>query len=102
MFESFKKWLDENREYGLTLWYAYDPITKKPSITLFMSYCSFLLSIVAGIATLFFPQLVVPAIAIYTFTTVMVILYMIRAITKAKFDLDDKSFEISNEEKENK
>jgi len=98
MFEKIGKWLDENREYGLTFFYAYDPITQKPSITLFMAYLSFILSLVASVAILFNPNLVVSALAIYGFNFGMVIFYLVRQINKAKFD--GRSFEISNENKE--
>lgn len=103
MFENIKKWFEDNREFGLTLWYAYDPISKKPSITLLMAYLSFMVALIAGIISVFYPSTLLGTFALMTFAIVYTILYMIRSLNKAKFDLDDKSFELeTNEEKEKK
>ena len=101
MWEKLCKWIDENREYGITLFYAYDPISQKPSITLFMAYVSFIIAIAAGIYSLFFPSSLIGTFALMTFAIVYTILYMVRSINKAKFNLQEKSFELQNEERKN-
>lgn len=102
MFEIIKKWLEDNRDFGISFWYAYDPTTQKASVTLFMAYTSFILSIIAGIYSLIKPGSLLSVISIYAFNVILVILYMMHKINKAKFDLDDRSFEIENTEKEEK
>ena len=103
MFKSFQKWLDDNRDYGFTLWYAYDPVTQKASITLFMAYVSFIVAIGAGIYSVFKPSALLGTVALMAFSVTFAILYMIRSLNKAKFNLKEQQFELeTNEEKEKK
>lgn len=102
MFEKLGKWLDENRDYGVSLWYAYDPNSQKASATLLFAYLSFMAALFAGVTTLWYPSMLMGTMTLMTFNVILIILYMINKITSAKFDLDDRSFSVSNENKEDK
>ncbi len=99
------KWRDWSHS-GLRLPFIYDPSTNGPSITLMFPYITFLLAILSTIALHFKVELFVATSTTLMFWLVSTILYMIRRITKAKIDLDDKSVELDGGEesagKENK
>ena len=98
MFKKFLKWMEENRDYGMTLWLAYDPVSQKASITLLMAYISFILACIGNIIIWFKADPLLASLVNILFCSLMVVFYMIRSINKAKFDLESKSFEISNKE----
>ena len=99
MFKKFISWLEENRDYGVTVFLAYDPISQKPSITLLMTYVSFLLAI--GSTVLLHAQsLLMGTIASLMLATIMTIFYLIRSLNKAKINLEEKSFELENNDED--
>ncbi len=99
MFKKFLSWLEENRDYGVTVFLAYDPISQKPSITLLMAYVSFLLAI--GSTVLLHAQsLLMGTIASLMLATIMTIFYLIRSLNKAKINLEEKSFELENNDED--
>lgn len=101
MWENIKLWFDENREYGLTLWYAYDPISQKPSVTLFMAYISFILACASLIALQFALVSVVATGMAFVFNVLMVVFYLIRTLNKAKIDIENKSLELEGGDPKN-
>ena len=97
----FEKFLAKWRNWavnGVYVPFIYDQSTKGPSMTLAFSYITFVLSILSIIALHFKVELFVATTTTLVFWLIATILYMIRKITKAKFDLDDKSFELDNGE----
>jgi len=93
------KWRDWSIN-GIYLPFIHDPSTKSPSITLMFPYVTFTLSIISIIALHFKLELFVATTTTLMFWLVSTILYMIRRITKAKIDLDDKSVELDGGEEE--
>jgi hypothetical protein len=87
-------------EKGLKLPLAYDPVTKKASITILFAWVSFALAL-SSIVLLHKFQSILPAtIMSMIFWVISTVFYLIRKIQKAKIDLDDKSIDIEGEEKE--
>ena len=86
----YEKWSSK----GIKLPFLYDPTTDKPSITLFFPYASFVVALTSVISLHFKPSLLIPTCVSISFWTIATVLYMIRKINKAKFDLDDKSIEL--------
>ena len=85
---------------GIKVPLFYDPVTDMPSITILFPYVSFIIAIISIIALHFYPQFMVGtsfAVVVWVISTV---LYMIRKLHKAKFDLDDKTIEIESEGKD--
>lgn len=99
MFKKFLSWLEENRDYGVTVFLAYDPISQKPSITLLMAYVSFLLAIGSTIL-LHAQSLLMGTIASIMLATITTIFYLIRSLNKAKINLEEKSFELENNDED--
>ena len=99
MFKKFIAWLEENRDYGVTVFLAYDPISQKPSITLLMAYVSFLLAVGSTIL-LHAQSLLMGTIASITLATITTIFYLIRSLNKAKINLEEKSFELENNDED--
>ena len=88
---------------GIFLPFAHDPTTNKPSITLFFPYATFCLSTLSIVALHFKKDLAIATWTTIGFWIIATVLYMLRRITKAKFDLDDKSIELdSTDDKEEK
>lgn len=88
---------------GIKFPYAYDVTTGKPSITLLFPYVTFVIAVVSVIALHFSIGLFIATSTAIGFWVIAVIFYMLRRISKAKFDLDDKSFELeSGDEDESK
>lgn len=95
--EKWRKWSVN----GVYVPFIYDQSTKGPSMTLAFSYITFVLAILSCIALHVKVELFVATVTTLMFWLIATILYMIRKITKAKFDLDDKSFELDNDEDKN-
>lgn len=97
----FKETINRWCTTGIKFPFAHDATTGKPSITLFFPYVTGFISIVSVIALHFKLDLVIASLTCIVFWLIAMILYMLRRISKAKFDLDDKSFELdSDSEKE--
>jgi hypothetical protein len=78
--------------------YIHDPVSKKPSITLLFPYLTFTLAFISTILLHFHASLFLATITSIIFWVISVIFYQLRKLQKAKFDLDDKSFELDSGE----
>jgi hypothetical protein len=83
-------------ESGLPLPHAYDPVPKEPSFRLLCAYISFVLATVSVVALHFVPVSIATWTAI-GFYALCMIFYMLKKLSKAKVDLDDRSFELNSE-----
>lgn len=101
MFKKFLKWVEENRDYGITVFLAYDPVSEKASITLFMTYVSFLLSIVSLGMLHFDEKLLMATSMSFLLTFMMVIFYLIRSINKANINFKEQSVSLETNENKN-
>lgn len=101
MFDKIKNLLKASVINGLYFPFAHDPVAKKPSVTLFMAYVSFYAALISLIALHYNESLLVATGMAFVFNVLMIVFYLIRTVNRAKFDLDDKSFEISNNEGKN-
>lgn len=95
-----KAWIKKICTEGMRFPYAHDTTTGKPSITLMFPYITFMLAVVSAVVLHFNVGLLMATITCIGFWVIATILYMMRRISKAKFDIDDGSFEIDSE-KEN-
>jgi hypothetical protein len=102
MLEKLKQFFANANNLGLNFPMVRDPVTKQPSITLLFASITFSLAFVSVVCLHFKLELFVATATALTFWAVAVVFYMIRHLGKAKFDLDDKSFEIETDENENK
>ncbi len=92
MIRIIKNW----SERGIKLPYAYDAISEKPSITLLFNW---LYSVALLISIIALHQAETPLTAsLFTLGVwaLSTIFYMLRKLTSAKVDLDDKSIELEN------
>lgn len=92
----WKQWSDT----GLRFPFAYDPVRNKPSVTLLFPYITFVLAVLSTIALHFKASLAIASWTSIGFWIIATVLYMMRHLTRAKFDLDDKSIELDNDAKE--
>ena len=94
MIERFlQRWKDWSLN-GLHVPFIHDSSTNKPSITLAFPYITFILSIISIVSLHFNKDLFVATATTLMFWLVSTVLYMIRRITKAKIDLDDRAIEL--------
>lgn len=98
MLEQIKSFMKFGAEKGLYFPFAYDSEHQRPSATLFFAYISFYIAIFSLIILHFKLELLTATIMAFVFNGLMIIFYMIRKLTKAKIDLDDKSIELDNDE----
>lgn len=101
MLDKIKAFFEFAAKVGLNLPAAYDPDKPGPSVSLLFAHISFYVAIIS-ICVLIYKDHIAGSIGAMTMAGVYFIFYMIRRITKAKFDLDDRSFDIENDEKESK
>lgn len=94
--DKFKDWSN----HGVKFLYANDASTGKPSITLFFAYVTFWLAAIGSVAVYFKPDVLTASINSTVFWVGALIFYRLRSLDKVKFDLDDKSFELSGDEDE--
>ena len=100
MLKTILTWYEDIKENGIKFFYAYDAAEKKASSTLFYAYITFYLAVASVIALHFSDKLLTASIAALVFWATAVVFYMIRKLNKAKVDLDDKSIELENNEKD--
>lgn len=84
-------------EEGIRFPMAHDITTGKPSVTLLFPYISFFIAMTA-IILLMRENTLYGAIAAIGSWIIALVLYLMRKLTKAKIDIDDKSIELENEE----
>lgn len=92
LFEFFSK-------NGAYLPSAYDAEKQGPSVTLYFSHIAFLIAII-GICFLLAKDLNAGVLAAMVFSGVQTVFYLIRRLSKAKFDLDDRQIELEGEDNE--
>ena len=98
MWKALKDLWVKASDEGMRLPFLHDPVTKKPSITLFFPYVTFSMAFVSTILLHIWPTLILATLTSIIFWIVAVVFYQIRKLHKAKFDLDDKSFELDSGE----
>lgn len=102
MFEVLKDFFKYSAEKGLRFPFAFDPMLKKPSVTLLFAYIAFYLSVFSLIALHFQANLLAATGMSFVFTAMMIIFYLIRTINKAKIDLNDQEIELESGENDEK
>lgn len=84
---------------GLPLPGAYDASTDKPSSTLLFMYIANMVAL-GSVIYLTIKDPIAGAVAACLFSTVNTVLYLMRRLQKASFDLDDKSINLESEDEE--
>lgn len=82
---------------GLPLPHAYDPVAKQASFRLLTAYISFLVAVGSIVSLHVWPSLLSATITSISFYGLCMIFYMLKKLTGAKIDLDDKKIELSND-----
>lgn len=90
MKKLWKKWSEE----GLRWPYLHDPVSKKPSVTLLFPYITFIAAMISLVLLHFNPAMVVATGMSMAFWLMSTVVYLLRKLSKAKFDLDSRSFEL--------
>jgi hypothetical protein len=85
-------------EQGIRMPFIWDPVSKAPSITLMFTYITGFMAIVSTIALHFKPDLLVATGTSIAFWALAQVLYMVRKITKAGFNLKDRSITVEDNE----
>ena len=88
----WKKWCED----GIRWPYLHDPVSKKPSITLLFPYITFVAAMISLILLHFWPSLILATTTSIVMWFAATIFYMMRKLSKAKFDLNSKSFELDS------
>lgn len=96
------KWLSDKwkqwSEFGIRLPFAHDPTTEKPSVTLLFPYVTFVVAVISTICLHFWPSMLMATATSIMFWIVAVVLYLLRKISRATFNLKDKSIGLDSEE----
>lgn len=99
MFEILKKFFKFASEQGLRLPFAYDPVFRKPSVTLFFAYVAFTVAFFSLVFLHFYHDLLTATAMSFLFAFIMIVFYLIKSINKAKIDLNDQQIELESGEK---
>lgn len=86
-------------ETGVRVPFVMSGTQKKPSITLTFAYLTFAIACASITALHFSASLAIATWTSIGFWVIATVLYMMRSISKAKFDLDDKSIDLESGEK---
>ena len=100
MFNKIVDLFKKSANPGLHLPLQFDPTKEQPSVTLFFAYVTFLIAVISVILLHFDVGSVTTTSISIIFWVLALVLYRIRHLDKAKFDLDDKSFELSGDSDE--
>lgn len=101
MLDKIKKLLEYSASHGFNLPTAFDHDKAGPSVSLLFANISFYLAVIS-VCILIYKDVNLGTVAAMTLAGLYFIFYMLRKLTHAKVDLDDHSFDLSNEEKETK
>ena len=93
-----KQALKQLIERGLPLPHAYDPVPKEPSFRLLAAYVSFVIASISVITLHIWPQTSVATWTAIGYFTLCMVFYMLKKLTSAKIDLDDREISLSSEE----
>lgn len=96
MITAIKSALKSALQQGLKLPHAYDPVPKQPSFRLLTAYISFVLATASVVALHIWDSLFVATCTAICFFVINMIFYMLKKLSSAKIDLDDKSIELSD------
>ena len=98
MKKLWKKWSEE----GLRWPYLHDPVSKKPSVTLLFPYITFVMTMISVILLHLNPAMIMATTMSMVFWLISTVVYLLRKLSKAKFDLDSRSFELESDTQANK
>lgn len=99
MFDTIKKFFEFGAKVGFYFPAAYDAQSGKPSASLMFAHISFFLAVISVIS-LSIKDINLGTLAAMTLAGMYFVFYMLRKLNKAKIDLDDKSIDLANDEKE--
>lgn len=95
MLENLKKFFEFSAKTGIFMPAAYDRVSRGPSIALLLTHLSSYIAM-GSIIYLITQDALQGTVASIIYATIMITFYLIRRLTGAKFDLDDKSFTLEN------
>ena len=97
MLDKIKAFFEFASTNGLWLPAAFDSQSKGPSVSLLFSHIANSVAIVA-IIYLTYKDTMAGTIAAMLYASLMIAFYLLRKLTKVKFDLDEKSLDLENNE----
>lgn len=97
MLNRIKKLFEFSSKNGLYLPAAFNAETGKPSVTLLFTHIANTVAIIA-IGILTYKDINLGTIAAICYSIVTMLLYLMRRVTKFKFDADDREIEVVGEE----
>lgn len=99
MLDKIKQIFEFSSKNGLFLPSAYDADKGGPSVSLLFSHIANLVAIFS-IIYLVIKDTTTGTIAAMIYASLMIVFYLMRRLTKVKFDLDDKEIDLENNETE--
>jgi hypothetical protein len=81
---------------GIPLPHAADPVSGEASFRLLTAYLSFVLAFISIVALHIFSQVLVATGVAVAFFALNMVFYMLKRLTRAKFDLDDQSIDLGD------
>jgi hypothetical protein len=98
MFNKIKRFFEYAAAHGLNLPAAYDKDKDGPSMSLFFAYLAFFCTLIL-IVTLSIQNIELGVLASIIYSTLQTVFYLLRRLSKAKIDLDDKAIELEGSDK---
>lgn len=97
MLNFIKTIYKEMCETGIKFPFAYDPVTKAPSVTLLFAYITFVTMMVSLIGLHIYKQILQATLVSILVWVIAVVFYRLRELDKFKIDLKNQSVELEDE-----
>lgn len=94
MFEFIKRNWNKWGERGMRLPFIYDAPSEKPSLTVMFPYVTFIIASASVVALHFYSSLIIATTTAIFFWLIATVLYMLRKLQKASFDLKEQTFSL--------
>ena len=92
--DTWARWAKDGLKWPL----MHDPVDGKPSVTVMFAYLAYVLTFCSLIALHFVPSIFMATATTIGFWSIATTFYLLRKITKAKFDVKSQSFELDGED----
>ena len=92
--DTWARWAKDGLKWPL----MHDPVDGKPSVTVMFAYLTFILASCSVIGLHFFPSTLAASGVAIGFWSMATTFYLLRKISKAKFDLKNQGFELDGDD----
>jgi hypothetical protein len=98
MIKSFLAYVEKMNTKGLHFPFLYDPVEKKPSITLLFVYVTFAVAVASLVASHFYIKMLASTFVAVGFWALAMVFYRLHKLDSAKIDLKNDTVSLDGED----